>query len=234
MGVCGVFKVLSIVFFGMCCIIGMACMIVYSQRRDQNGMLTPGNCVVLSTAVLPDTCYRWCNCDNNNQNCVSCAYTCYKGYVFTGVIGVIGIARLQPYTNDLYYNVVQFMAVVFPDNKQFPCFYSGTNSTGVFITLSSYDAYSAYIAGLVFLSIACLILVGFICFLAYYFILVPFMEYCNNYSRNKQIKEDARIKDIVKGATTTKIELTKSEKDNSSAPSIKNLNPTPPYNPDFM
>lgn len=140
-------------------IIGGACMGSYAVNRDKNTQLVPATCIAQSYSIVSRTCFTSCNCDSKGSNCQSCPYTCFDAYVVTDIPDVVTgrlvlILNLRSASDALAY-----MQVNYPLTKPYPCYYSGSAATAnVDIRLFTYDSNSSFIAGLVFLGLASVVL----------------------------------------------------------------------------
>jgi hypothetical protein len=145
------------IIFGLFALIGMLCMTAgYVNNKNKNGNMVPAACQTLFSQIQTDSCYRSCCSTDSNGKCIGCYYVCYSGYVTASIENITVGSVLKVYTNDLYANVNAYLNVNYPNGRFFSCYYTYGSSVSLFLGL--FDVQGPYIAGIVFLSLAALVL----------------------------------------------------------------------------
>jgi hypothetical protein len=140
-------------------IIGGACMGSYAVNRDKNTQLVPATCLAQTYSIVARTCFTTCNCDSKGANCHSCPYTCFDAYVVTDIADVVTGRAVLILNLRSAADALAYMQINYPLAKTYPCYYSGSAATAdVDIRLFTYDSNSSFVAGLVFLGLACVVL----------------------------------------------------------------------------
>ena len=152
---------LLFLLFGL---IGMLCMTAgYINNSNKNSQLVQGTCVTQSHAVIGKTCSYTCNC--NDDICHTCYRPCYDGYINVNIQNIVTMAPIYIITLiSSPYDVNNYLTTFYPISGEFRCYYSGSNETSVQVQINLNDANSSFIAGLVFLSLAAVVLLIWIIF----------------------------------------------------------------------
>lgn len=149
---------IRLIFFGLFLVpglIGMLCMTAgYVNYNNKNEKYVSATCQCVSTQIINDRCYDSCCYRDDEDDCVGCYYDCYSGIVNADIENVtIKAYALKVYTNDYKNKVNAYLNVHYPLNKLFHCYYTFQDDN-VVISLSMYNTFPPFVAGLVFLSIS--------------------------------------------------------------------------------
>lgn len=140
-------------------LIGMLCMTAgYVANTNNNNALISDTCITQAYSVVAKQCSYTCNCDSKGQNCHTCYYTCFDGFIFVNITNIVNSYRIYVLTADRVSDIDYTLSINYPIQKPFTCF--RTTQQPISVRLSMYDANSSFIAGIVFLSFAAATLLG--------------------------------------------------------------------------
>lgn len=158
---CGFISIICGVIFGLFGVIGMLCMTAgYVANTNNNNALITDMCTTQAYSVVAKQCSYTCNCDSKGNNCHTCYYTCFDGFIFVNITNIVNMFRIYVLTADRVSDVDYYLSINYPVNKQFTCY--RTTVEPIDVRLTRYDANSSFIAGIVFLSLAAATLVTYI------------------------------------------------------------------------
>lgn len=134
-------------------IIMAGCFIGATVNSNNNQRLVPASCKTESTAIVTTSCTNACCTFDANNQCMSCTYTCYDGYVTASIPNITTSTSFRACNYDFSSSVNAYLNVNFPVGRTFGCFYTFDGSV-VSIRLSYYPVQTVWIAGYVMGGIA--------------------------------------------------------------------------------
>lgn len=158
---CGVRTLIFGCIFGLFGLIGMLCMTAgYVANTNNNNALVSDVCATQGYTIVSKQCSYTCYCDSKGNNCRTCYYTCFDGFIFINITDIVNMYRIYVLTADHVADVNNYLSFNYPVGRPFTCY--RTTQEPIDVRLTKYDANSSFIAGLVFLSLAAVILIVWI------------------------------------------------------------------------
>jgi hypothetical protein len=174
----------------------------YINNKNFNEHQVYATCTVISSQVVSDRCSYSCNCDSKGQNCATCYYTCYNGWITVSIPAItqgtqVDVVDHLQTSND----VTLYLQNKYPLGSSFGCYYNNdVNTTGtVQVQLGLKDYITSYNVGLAFGGIAAVAVLIFIVLMAYGFLPLlfecigdSFANCCGNIRRHKDQRRAVR------------------------------------------